>query len=131
MYLVTALNPKGIVFYVVFVPQFIDARASLAPQLAVLVPTCVVLATVNAALYATFADRARRLFLSAPARRRFNVLGGSLLSGAGIWVLLFASRRLSLIRARPLARSGTLRPRRRRPRRLGRRAHRRGRDVPR
>jgi threonine/homoserine/homoserine lactone efflux protein len=88
VYLVTALNPKGIVFYLVFVPQFIDAHASLAPQLAVLVPTFVVLATVNAALYATFADRARRLFVSAPARRRFNLLGGSLLSGAGIWALL-------------------------------------------
>ena len=88
MYLVTTLNPKGIVFYAVVVPQFIEADASLNPQLAVLVGTFVALATLNAALYATFADRARGLFASVRAQRRLNLLGGSLLSGAGIWSLL-------------------------------------------
>jgi len=88
MFAVTASNPKGIVFYVVFVPRFIDPRARLGVQLAVLAVTFVTLATANAALYAVFAGRARALLASAAAQRGFNVLGGSLLSGAGIWALV-------------------------------------------
>jgi threonine/homoserine/homoserine lactone efflux protein len=88
MYAVTALNPKGIVFYVVFVPQFINARADVPVQLGVLALTFVTLASANATLYAVFANRARGLLASRAARRGFNVLGGSLLSGAGIWALI-------------------------------------------
>jgi len=87
-YLVTALNPKGIVFFVAFLPQFLDARADLAPQLWLLASTFVVLAVVNASLYAMFAASARRLLGSPRAQRRFNLVGGSLLSSAGVWALL-------------------------------------------
>jgi threonine/homoserine/homoserine lactone efflux protein len=92
-YAVTAMNPKGIVFYVVFVPQFIDARSCLSAQVAVLALTFVTLATANATLYAISAVRARRLLASPVAQRGFNVVGGSLLCGAGIWTLV--SRRLA------------------------------------
>jgi threonine/homoserine/homoserine lactone efflux protein len=87
-WLVTALNPKGIVFFVAFLPQFIDTKAAVAPQLWLLATTFVVLATLNAALYAVFAASARRLLSSARAQRRFNLAGGALLSGAGVWALL-------------------------------------------
>jgi threonine/homoserine/homoserine lactone efflux protein len=87
-YLVTALNPKGIVFFVAFLPQFIDARSAVAPQLWLLAGTFVVLAVLNATLYAVFAASARRLLGSPRAQRRFNLVGGSLLSGAGVWALL-------------------------------------------
>jgi threonine/homoserine/homoserine lactone efflux protein len=87
-YLVTALNPKGIVFFVAFLPQFVDAAAPVAPQLRLLAVTFVVMATVNAALYALFAATARRLLASSRARRRFQLVGGGLLSGAGVWALL-------------------------------------------
>jgi threonine/homoserine/homoserine lactone efflux protein len=87
-YLVTALNPKGIVFFVAFLPQFIDSSAPVAPQLWLLAATFVVLAVCNASLYAVFAASARRLLGSARAQRRFNILGGSLLAGAGVWALL-------------------------------------------
>jgi threonine/homoserine/homoserine lactone efflux protein len=87
-YVVTALNPKGIVFYVVFLPQFIDARGDLPVQLAVLAATFVTLAAANATVYAVFASRARGLLASPRALRGFNVVGGSLLCGAGIWALL-------------------------------------------
>lgn len=42
-YLVTALNPKGIVFFVAFLPQFISPSVPVAPQLWVLAITFVVL----------------------------------------------------------------------------------------
>ena len=90
-YLVTALNPKGIVFFVAFLPQFISPAASVAPQLWVLAITFVVLATLNATLYAVFAASAGRVLASPRAQRRFNLAGGCLLSVAGIWAL-FAKR---------------------------------------
>jgi threonine/homoserine/homoserine lactone efflux protein len=87
-YLVTALNPKGIVFFVAFLPQFIRAGAPVADQLWVLALTFVALATTNATLYAVFAASARHALASPRAQRGFNLAGGSLLSGAGVWALL-------------------------------------------
>ena len=49
-YLVTALNPKGIVFFVAFLPQFLNAAAPVAPQLWMLAITFVVMAALNATL---------------------------------------------------------------------------------
>jgi threonine/homoserine/homoserine lactone efflux protein len=92
-YLVTALNPKGIIFFVAFLPQFIDHTGEAGPQLLLLASTFVVLAIINASLYATFAASARRLLRSPLAQRRFNIAGGSLLFVAGIWALL--ARRLA------------------------------------
>jgi threonine/homoserine/homoserine lactone efflux protein len=87
-YLVTALNPKGIVFFVAFLPQFINPRASVVPQMLVLACTFVVMAVINSTLYACFAASARKLFASPKAQRKFMLASGSLLSAAGIWVLL-------------------------------------------
>lgn len=87
-WLVTALNPKGIVFFVAFLPQFITPGAGLTQQLWVLAVTFVLLATINATLYAVFAGSARRLLASPRAQRRFNIAGGSLLTAAGVWALL-------------------------------------------
>ena len=87
-YLVTALNPKGIVFFVAFLPQFINPGAGVAQQLWVLAVTFVAMATLNATLYAVFAGSARKVLSSPRALRRFNLAGGSLLSVAGVWALL-------------------------------------------
>ena len=87
-YLVTALNPKGIVFFVAFLPQFVSPAGSASRQLWLLAATFVALAAVNATLYATFAAAARRVLAPARSRRRFNLAGGSLLFAAGLWALL-------------------------------------------
>ncbi len=87
-YVVTALNPKGIIFFVAFLPQFLHPERNLSTQLWLLAVTFVVLATLNASLYTVFAASARRLLSSVKAQRRFNVLGGCLLSAAGVWALL-------------------------------------------
>jgi threonine/homoserine/homoserine lactone efflux protein len=87
-YLVTALNPKGIVFFVAFLPQFINPAAPVTRQLWVLAATFVALATANATLYAVFAASARKVLGSPRAQRGFNLAGGSLLSAAGVWALL-------------------------------------------
>lgn len=87
-WLVTALNPKGVVFFVAFLPQFINPHAEVTPQLWVLAITFVVMAAINSTLYTMFASSACRLLSSRRAQRRFNLAGGSLLSAAGVWALL-------------------------------------------
>jgi len=83
-----ALNPKGITFFLAFMPQFVDPSQPAAPQLALLGTTFVVLAAFNAAAYALLAAHARR-WIDSPARRRPLALGGGgLLCGAGLWTLL-------------------------------------------
>ncbi|GKS74199.1 hypothetical protein AVME950_04905 [Acidovorax sp. SUPP950] len=83
----TALNPKGIVFFVAFLPQFLSPAASATQQMGILGVTFVVLAATNATLYAVFAGSARKLLASPRAQRRFHVAGGSLLATAGVWAL--------------------------------------------
>ena len=87
-YVVTALNPKGMIFFVAFLPQFINPHADVPGQLWLLSATFVALATINATLYAVFAATARRLLTSPRAQRRFNLTGGTLLCAAGVWALL-------------------------------------------
>ena len=87
-WLVTALNPKGIVFFVAFLPQFVTPGADAARQLWILAATFVLMAIVNATLYAVFAAAAHRMLTAPRAQRGFNLAGGTLLAGAGVWALL-------------------------------------------
>jgi threonine/homoserine/homoserine lactone efflux protein len=80
---VTALNPKSIVFFVAFVPQFIDASAPYWPQVAILVATFVTLGLSNALAYAYAASGARLFFTRPAVLRAVNRIGGGLLMGAG------------------------------------------------
>jgi threonine/homoserine/homoserine lactone efflux protein len=82
-YAVTALNPKGIVFFVAFVPQFLSARAPFLPQVAVLEATFVTLAVLNTAAYAMLASAARDRLRQPGVRRAVNRTGGTLLVCAG------------------------------------------------
>ena len=90
-YLVTALNPKGIVFFVAFLPQFIDPRSEPNRQLWMLAISFVCLAIVNAFCYAYFASFARRVLSTGRAQKVFSIVGGGLLGSAGVWAL-FARR---------------------------------------
>jgi threonine/homoserine/homoserine lactone efflux protein len=83
-YVVTALNPKSIAFFVAFVPQFVAPDAAFLPQAALLVATFVLLAAANAALYAALAGRLSGAVTRPAVRRGFNLAGGTMLVGAGI-----------------------------------------------
>jgi threonine/homoserine/homoserine lactone efflux protein len=83
-YVVTALNPKGIAFFVAFVPLFVDAGAPFLPQAVVLVASFVTLAALNAAIYALLAARLSGAVGRPSVRRAFNRAGGALLVGAGV-----------------------------------------------
>ncbi len=84
-YIVTALNPKSIAFFVAFFPQFIRADASAAPQFLILGTTFLLLAAVNAALYAFFAGHLRDVISDSDRCRWLNRCGGGALIGAGIF----------------------------------------------
>jgi len=86
-YLVTALNPKGIIFFVAFLPQFINTHSEVTHQLWLLAITFVLLASLNATIYAVFSGKAKQLLSSQKTQRLFNLGGGTLLSTAGIWAL--------------------------------------------
>ena len=90
-FLVTLLNPKSIVFFVAFLPQFIRRDAPFLPQAVLLVGCFVLLATLNAAGYAVAAASARRLFRRETVLRRAGRAGGAFMIGAGM-VAAFAHR---------------------------------------
>jgi threonine/homoserine/homoserine lactone efflux protein len=81
---VTALNPKSILFFVAFVPQFVNPAAPVVPQLIVLELTFVAMAALNAGLYAALAGRARRLVRRPAVLKAVNRVGGGILIGAGL-----------------------------------------------
>lgn len=83
-YVVTALNPKSLVFFVAFLPQFLDLSAPLAPQMIVLEATFVTLAALNALAYALAASAARTQIRRPSVQRAVNRVGGTLLIGAGV-----------------------------------------------
>ena len=83
-WLVTALNPKSIAFFVAFLPQFLDPASSLLTQMLVFEATFLALAFTNALGYAIVASRARRIAGNPTAIAWFNRTGGTLLIGAGL-----------------------------------------------
>lgn len=82
-WLVTTLNPKSILFFVAFLPQFIDPARPFWAQGAVLEATFVGLAFLNALGFAWLGTRAGRLASSPRAVRMVNRAGGTALVGAG------------------------------------------------
>jgi threonine/homoserine/homoserine lactone efflux protein len=84
LFVITSLNPKSIVFFIAFLPQFVTPSADALPQLLLLEGTFLSLAALNAALYALFAGHLRERVRSTEARRWFNRCGGTALIGAGL-----------------------------------------------
>lgn len=82
-YVVTALNPKSIVFFVAFVPQFLDLGRPFLPQTLILEATFLCLAAFNAFLYGLLANAARGVIRKASVQKVVNRTGGTLLIAAG------------------------------------------------
>jgi threonine/homoserine/homoserine lactone efflux protein len=83
-WIVTALNPKSITFFVAFLPQFLDQSGSFWTQLLIFEATFLTLAFANALGYGLVASRARALVRNERAVGLFNKAGGTLLIGAGV-----------------------------------------------
>jgi len=83
-YLVTALNPKDILFFVAFVPQFINPAEPLLWQFVILEVTFLTMVGVNIALWALTTGKLRSSFVQPRRIRLLNRVGGSFLIGAGL-----------------------------------------------
>ena len=82
-FVITALNPKSIVFFLAFLPQFINSEESFITQSLILGSTFLGLALLSVVLYSllsSFIGQQMRLPL---IHRWTNRIGGSLLIGAG------------------------------------------------
>ena len=87
--LTNATNPKGIVFMVAVLPQFIDPNKPLALQLAILLVTTLAVDSVVMHGYAFLASRLRALMQSVRARKTQNRVFGGVLMGMGASLLIF------------------------------------------
>lgn len=80
--LVAATNPKTLLFYGAFLPQFVSVDRPALPQFVILSATFLVIALCGDSLWVIAAGRARVLF-SRAARIRHRI-SGALLIGAGL-----------------------------------------------
>ena len=86
-FIVTALNPKSIVFFIALLPQFISPAHPTTAQFWILGVTFVVMAMIGGTIYAVFASNIRRFLASPRSHRIYGYGGGGLLCGAGVWAL--------------------------------------------
>ncbi|MEO6784051.1 MAG: LysE family translocator [Bradyrhizobium sp.] len=84
-------NPKVLVFFGAFIPQFMDMSRDHVSQVALLGVTFMVIAGMTDAMYALLAGRAR-LFFSARRTRLLSRISGGCMIGGGVWLALTRAR---------------------------------------
>ncbi len=82
-FLTNATNPKGIIFMVAVLPQFIAHDAPLLPQLLILGATMVTIDTCVMHGYALLASTMQQVFRDAVALRKLNRFFGAVLVAMG------------------------------------------------
>ena len=88
---VTLSNPKVLVFFGAFIPQFMDLSKDHFPQVALLGVTFMITGAITDTVYAVLAGRAR-LFFSARRTRALSRLSGGIMIGDGVWLALTRAR---------------------------------------
>ena len=82
-FVITALNPKSIVFFLAFLPQFINSEKPFIPQSLILGSTFLVLAILSVLFYSLLASYTGQQMRLSLIHRWTNLIGGCLLIGAG------------------------------------------------
>jgi len=90
-FLVMVTNPKMLIFYGAFIPQFLDPTGDYDRQLLLLGGTAMVVAMLSDGMYALMMGRAG-LFLSRTRVRLVSRLSGACLIGGGVWLALTRTR---------------------------------------
>jgi homoserine/homoserine lactone efflux protein len=88
-FLINASNPKGTVFLLAVVPQFIDAAQPLAAQYAAIAATLALTDTVAMAFYTLLAAKVLRLMRSPIHIKWMNRAFGTLFMAAGLLLACF------------------------------------------
>jgi len=89
--LVALSNPKTLLFFGAFFPQFIDPRGDHTLQIAIMGLTALAFAAVSDSAYALLSGRAGRL-LSRQRVRLLSKVSGGFLIGGGLWLALSRTR---------------------------------------
>jgi threonine/homoserine/homoserine lactone efflux protein len=90
-FLVLLSNPKVLVFFGAFIPQFMDMEKDHISQVVLLGVTFMVTGAITDTVYAVLAGRAR-LFFSGPRTRLVSRISGGFMVGGGIWLALTRTR---------------------------------------
>ncbi len=90
-FLVTATNPKMLIFFGAFIPQFVTARGDPTTQIVIFGMTAMAVAFVSDSAYALLAGSTRH-FLSQARVRLATRIGGASLIGGGMWLALTRTR---------------------------------------
>ena len=86
-FLVMASNPKTLLFFGAFIPQFVDPAGNYQGQIVLLGLTAMAVASVSDGAYAVLTGRAGAV-LSQRYLRAMNRVGGACLIGGGLWLAL-------------------------------------------
>jgi threonine/homoserine/homoserine lactone efflux protein len=89
--LVMLSNPKALVFFGAFIPQFVDPSADHRAQVVLLGATAMAMALVSDGAYAVLTGRAGRLLTRARVRLVSRISGGCLIGG-GLWLAFSRAR---------------------------------------
>lgn len=87
-FLVALSNPKTIVFFTAFLPQFVDPTRPAAPQLAVMCAVSALLAIVSDSCWAIASGMGRTWFMKPARAKLLGRASGLTLMGGGIWLSL-------------------------------------------
>jgi threonine/homoserine/homoserine lactone efflux protein len=90
-FLVLLSNPKVLVFFGAFIPQFMDMSRDHVSQVALLGFTFMITGAITDSIYALLAGRARRLF-SRERTRLVSRISGGFMIGGGFWLALMRTR---------------------------------------
>ena len=90
-FLVLMANPKALLWFGAFIPQFVDPKGNYVGQIVLLGVTAMAVALVSDGAYAVLTGRAGA-FLSKKRVRLVSRLSGAFLIGGGIWLALTRAR---------------------------------------
>ena len=90
-FLVLLSNPKVLVFFGAFIPQFVDMSRDHVSQVALLGVTFMVIGAITDAIFALLAGRVR-LFFSSSRTRLVSRISGAIMIGGGFWLALTRAR---------------------------------------
>ncbi|MEO1924644.1 MAG: LysE family translocator [Gammaproteobacteria bacterium] len=81
---ITFADPKAILFYMSFLPAFIDISMVSFIDIGIILGTAIVALCCTKLVYAFMADKSRILFKSSTANKKINIIAGSIMVVTGL-----------------------------------------------